>query len=171
MRVPMGCHWSCGTGVSGMHFWPSDCFAFVGYNGETPVSSAAALPINGTVYIALVATDPEQQGKGFAETVMRRAIAEGQRAMGVRRTTLHASMMEIPSLSGDGIYAKSTTGPYRARSLKPDRGTARVNYTRVILLSSAARLESVEDPALETFSWLRRRPKTPSNVMMPSFGL
>ncbi len=53
--------WDC---VSGMHFWPSDCFAFVGYYGETPVSSAAALPVNGTVYIALVATAPEQQGKG-----------------------------------------------------------------------------------------------------------
>ena len=107
MRVPKGCDWSCGTGVSGMHFWPSDCFAFVGYNDETPVSSAAALPINGTVYIALVATDPEQQGKGFAETVMRRAIAEGQRAMGVRRTTLHASMMGYPLYQAMGY----TPGP------------------------------------------------------------
>lgn len=85
--------WDC---VSGMHFWPSDCFAFIGYNGETPVSSAAALPVNGTVYIALVATAPEQQGKGYAETVMRRAVAEGQHAMGLKRTTLHASMMGRP---------------------------------------------------------------------------
>lgn len=85
--------WEC---VSGMHFWPPDCFAFVGYDGETPVSSAAALPVNGTVYIAFVATAPEQQGKGYAETVMRHAVAEGQRAIGVRRTTLHASMMGRP---------------------------------------------------------------------------
>ena len=85
--------WEC---VSGMHFWPSDCCAFVGYIGQTPVSCAAALPINGTAYIALVATAPEQQGKGYAETVMRRAVAEGQRAMGMTRTTLHASMMGHP---------------------------------------------------------------------------
>jgi len=85
--------WDC---IAGMHFWPSDCRAFVGYSGETPVSSAAALPINGTAYIALVATAPEQQGKGYAETVMRHAVAEGQRTMGVTRTTLHASMMGHP---------------------------------------------------------------------------
>jgi GNAT superfamily N-acetyltransferase len=82
--------------VSGMHFWPSDRIAFVGYRGETPVSSAAALPVNSTVYIALVATAPEQQGNGYAEMVMRRAVAEGQHAMGVKRTTLHASMMGHP---------------------------------------------------------------------------
>jgi GNAT superfamily N-acetyltransferase len=85
--------WEC---VSGMHFWPSDCCAFVGYVGEVPVSCAAALPINGTVYIAVVATAPDQQGKGYAETVMRRAVAEGQRTMGITRTTLHASMMGHP---------------------------------------------------------------------------
>lgn len=85
--------WDC---ISGMHFWPSDCCAFVGYLGETPVSCAAALPINGTAYIALVATAPGWQGQGYAETVMRRAVAEGQRTMGVTRTTLHASMAGHP---------------------------------------------------------------------------
>lgn len=85
--------WEC---VAGMHFWPSDACAFVGYLGDVPVSCAAALPINGTVYIALVASAPDQQGKGYAETVMRRAVAEGQRTTGTTRTTLHASMMGHP---------------------------------------------------------------------------
>ena len=52
--------WDC---ASGMHFWPADCFAFVGYVGETPVTSAA-LPVGGTVYIALVATAPNSKVKG-----------------------------------------------------------------------------------------------------------
>ena len=57
---------------------------------------AAAFPVNGTVYIALVATLPEEQGKGYAETVMRQAVAQGQEAMGTKRTTLHASDMGLP---------------------------------------------------------------------------
>ena len=54
------------------------------------------MPINGTVYVALVSTAPQQQGKGYAETVMRHAVAEGQRALGVTRSTLHASLMGHP---------------------------------------------------------------------------
>jgi GNAT superfamily N-acetyltransferase len=96
--------WDC---VSGMHFWPADCHAFVGYVGETPVSCAAALPINGTVYVALVATAPDRQGKGYAETVMRCAVAEGQRALGVTRTTLHASMMGHPLYQAMGYASGS----------------------------------------------------------------
>jgi len=77
--------------ISNMRLWQADSYGFVGYAGGKPVSSAAALPVAGTVYIALVATAPDEQGKGYAETVMRRAVVEGQRAMGVRRTTLHAT--------------------------------------------------------------------------------
>lgn len=72
-------------------FWPSDCYGYVGYVDGHPVSSAAALSVHNTVYIALVATAPDQQGKGYAETVMRHAIVEGQKGMGWTRTTLHAS--------------------------------------------------------------------------------
>ncbi len=36
------------------------------------------------------------QGKGYAETIVRHAVAQGQRSMDIRRTTLHASMMGYP---------------------------------------------------------------------------
>ena len=80
-------------------FWSDDQLAFVGYVNGEPVSTAAALPAAGTVYIAMVATMPGSQGRGYAENVMRRAVTEGQRAMGVRRTTLHASE------AGSKVYA------------------------------------------------------------------
>jgi GNAT superfamily N-acetyltransferase len=88
--------------ISNMRLWHADSFGFVGYAGGKPVSSAAALPVAGAVYIALVATAPEEQGKGYAETVMRHAVEQGQRAMGVKRTTLHATDMGRPIYSAMG---------------------------------------------------------------------
>ena len=81
--------------MANMHLWHADSCAYVGYLGGRPVTCAAAFPVNETVYIALVATLPEQQGKGYAETVMRQAVIQEQRAMRTTRTTLHASDMGV----------------------------------------------------------------------------
>jgi GNAT superfamily N-acetyltransferase len=82
--------------------WPADCHAYVGYVGDKPVSSSAALPVDDTVYIALVATAPDEERKGYAEAVMRHAVFEGRKAMGVKRTTLHATEMGRPLYSAMG---------------------------------------------------------------------
>jgi len=82
--------------IANMRLWHEDSYAYVGYLGGQAVSCAAAFPVNGTVYIALVATLPERQGKGYAETVMRQAVIQGQQAMRTARTTLHASDMGLP---------------------------------------------------------------------------
>ena len=93
--------------MSTMAFWPGGDHAFVGYDGGKPVSCAATLPVLGTVYVALVATSADARGKGYAETVMRHTVAAGQKAMGVQRTTLHASMMGHPLYEAMG-YASAT---------------------------------------------------------------
>jgi len=82
--------------IANMRLWHADSCAYVGYLGGQAASCAAAFPVNGTVYIALVATLPERQGKGYAETVMRQAVIQGQQAMRTTRTTLHASDMGLP---------------------------------------------------------------------------
>ena len=82
--------------MANMYLWHDDSFGYVGYVDGRAVSSAAALPVAGTVYIALVATMPDAQRKGYAETVMRHAIQQGQNAMGTKRTTLHASDLGRP---------------------------------------------------------------------------
>ena len=82
--------------IANMRLWHADTCAYVGYLGGQAASCAAAFPVNGTVYIALVATLPERQGKGYAETVMRQAVIQGQQAMRTTRTTLHASDMGLP---------------------------------------------------------------------------
>lgn len=63
---------------------------------STPCSAAAVLNSSGTRYVALVATRPEAQRKGYAETAMRhvldRALAAGQ----PQRMYLHASAVGRP---------------------------------------------------------------------------
>ena len=77
--------------ICNLHLWHADSFGYVGYVDGRAVTSAAAFPAGGTVYVALVATMPDAHGKGYAEAVMRRAVAAGQQEMGISRATLHAS--------------------------------------------------------------------------------
>lgn len=82
--------------IANMHLWQPDSYGYVGYADGKPVSCASAFFATGTVYIAMVATLPEAQGKGYAETVVRHTIAEAQVAMGTQVTTLHATDMGLP---------------------------------------------------------------------------
>ena len=89
--------------LANMRLWHTDSCAYVGYLDGHPVSCAAAFPVNGTTYVALVATLPEEQGQGYAETVMRQAVIQGQQAMRTTRTTLHASDMGVSVYRGMGF--------------------------------------------------------------------
>jgi predicted acetyltransferase len=68
----------------------------VGLAGDIPVATASVALIDGVAYVALVATNPEHQGKGYAEAVMRRALDESREAWGVTRTVLHATAAGQP---------------------------------------------------------------------------
>ena len=91
--------------IANLDLWHDDSFAYVGYVDGRAVSTASALPVGGTVYIALVATLPDSHGKGYADAVMRHAIAEGRRGMGFTRTTLHATEMGRPVYQAMGFEA------------------------------------------------------------------
>lgn len=88
-----------------LHLWHEDSYGYVGYTGGRAVTSAAAFPVCGTMYIALVATVPESHGKGYAEAVMRHAIEQASRAMGRVRMTLHASDVGRPVYRAMGFEA------------------------------------------------------------------
>jgi ribosomal protein S18 acetylase RimI-like enzyme len=88
--------------IFNMDLWHDDSYGFVGYVDGRPVSSAAAFPAAASVYIALVATMPDCHGKGYAEAVMRQAVTTGQQAMGIARTTLHATDMGRPLYTSMG---------------------------------------------------------------------
>ena len=68
-----------------------DMIGVVGVADGTPVATASVALVDEIAYVALVATAPDRQRKGYAEAVMRRALVESGEAWGPRRTVLHAT--------------------------------------------------------------------------------
>ena len=56
-----------------------------------PACAAAVVMVDGYRYVALVATDPAHQRRGFAEAAMRRALEVAAREHGDHPTVLHAT--------------------------------------------------------------------------------
>ncbi len=89
----------------GMFFFPEGSLGFVGYVDDRPVATTAVRLVDDTVYVLMVATEPDEQAKGYAAAVMRHAMAEDSRLLDKQRLTLHATM------AGSGTYAKMGFAP------------------------------------------------------------
>lgn len=88
-------------------FWKNQ-FPVLGVAGGTPVSSAAVMMVDGHRYVALVATEPGQQRRGYAEAVMRQALENAARAHGETPTVLHATVAGRPVYERMGYASIST---------------------------------------------------------------
>jgi ribosomal protein S18 acetylase RimI-like enzyme len=88
---------------SGRFFWPDYTVGFVGYRDGEPVTTATARAVNGTVYVAMVATEPAMEKRGYADTVMRHAIEAGRRHIGSDKITLHATEVGQPTYERMGF--------------------------------------------------------------------
>jgi GNAT superfamily N-acetyltransferase len=84
-------------------FWDAHVAALGRVDG-TPVASAAVLMIDGCRYVALVATLPDRQRRGYAEAVMRHALDVAETTHGRTPTVLHATDVGRP------IYARMGYG-------------------------------------------------------------
>lgn len=71
--------------------WGAGTFGYVGYLDGRPVTTAETIPMDGVLYVALVATLPEEQRKGYGEAVMRHSLERAREATGLERTVLHSS--------------------------------------------------------------------------------
>ena len=71
-------------------FW-KDHFPVVGVADGNPVSSAAVMMVDGHRYVALVATNPDRQRRGFGDATMRQALENAASAHGEAPTVLHAT--------------------------------------------------------------------------------
>jgi len=80
-------------------FW-ADHLLVLGRSAGAPVTSAAVMLAGGHRYVALVATQPGYQKRGFAEAAMRHALSEAAGKFGERPSFLHASD------AGRPIYAR-----------------------------------------------------------------
>lgn len=71
-------------------FW-NDHVPVLGMVGTTPACCAAVMMVDGYRYVALVATHPAQQRRGYGEAVMRHALEVAAQVHGERPTVLHAT--------------------------------------------------------------------------------
>jgi GNAT superfamily N-acetyltransferase len=86
-----GCPMELGRAAIKPGLLEQDSFCVVGRVGGRPVSVTATFAVDGRLYVGWVGTIPEARGKGYAEAVMRRSLADATAATGITRTVLHAS--------------------------------------------------------------------------------
>ncbi|MCE6996391.1 GNAT family N-acetyltransferase [Saccharothrix sp. S26] len=99
-------------GIAGSTLWKQDVHAYLGLRDGVPVTCAASVEAGGRLFVALVATDPAWQGKGYGEAVTRKALHEGGRATGLTRATLHATPAGAPVYLRIGFEPNSTVHFY-----------------------------------------------------------
>ncbi len=80
----------------------TDMVGVVGYVEGVAVSTASATRVGDVAYVCLVATRPAHQGKGYAEVVMRQALADAHVRWGIERTVLHATPAGRPAYTRMG---------------------------------------------------------------------
>lgn len=104
------------TALGGSTLWKDKVHAYLGYENGVPVSAAATVANEGCLFLALVATAPGAQRKGYGEATVRKALFEGARATGLTRTVLHATDAGFPVYSRVGYRKVSTIHFYRLRA-------------------------------------------------------
>lgn len=88
-------------------FW-KDHVPVVGAVDGVPVCCAAVLMVDDHRYVALVATDPAHQRRGYAAAAMRHALDLAARSHGARPTVLHATAAGRPIYERMGYEAISS---------------------------------------------------------------
>lgn len=80
----------------------------VGLVDGAPAACAAVLMIDGLRYVAMVATDPEHQRRGYGHTVMQHALANAAARYGASTSVLHATDAGLPVYERMGYRTVST---------------------------------------------------------------
>jgi ribosomal protein S18 acetylase RimI-like enzyme len=102
------------AGLVGSRLWKSDrMHAWLAYEGDQPVACAATVEDRGNLFLALVATAPSSQRRGYGEAVVRKALHEAGRATGLKRATLHATDAGFPVYQRIGYRKVATIHSYR----------------------------------------------------------
>jgi hypothetical protein len=106
------------AGLEGSALWKgevhaSPVHAYLAYAGDIPVSAAATVVNDGCLFLALVATLPAAQRKGYGEAVVRKALYEGAKGTRLRRTILHGTDAGFPVYHRIGYRKVATINAYK----------------------------------------------------------
>ncbi|NUT51643.1 MAG: GNAT family N-acetyltransferase [Saccharothrix sp.] len=99
-------------GIAGSALWKNGVHAYLALRDGVPVACAASVEADGRLFVALVATDPDWQRRGYGEAVTRKALHEGHLATGLTRATLHATPAGAPVYLRIGFEPNSTVHFY-----------------------------------------------------------
>jgi GNAT superfamily N-acetyltransferase len=99
-------------GMKQSTIWKAEAYSYLGLVDGRPVSAAAAIESDGSLFLALVATLPEAQRKGYGEATCRKALYEASRKTGLTRSVLHATMAGAPIYQRIGYQKIGTIGFY-----------------------------------------------------------
>jgi GNAT superfamily N-acetyltransferase len=86
-------------------FLPPETHAYVGFADSTPVSCAVTLEHEDCLYLALVATAPDQQRKGYGRAIVELSLREAMKESGRGRILLHATVAGAPVYERLGFTA------------------------------------------------------------------
>jgi ribosomal protein S18 acetylase RimI-like enzyme len=101
------------AGLRGSTLWKSDrMHAWLALEAGKPVACAATIEDQRNLFLALVATAPASQRKGYGEAVVRKALHEGGKATGLKRATLHATDAGFPVYQRVGYRKVGTIHSY-----------------------------------------------------------
>lgn len=93
--------------------WIREGYSYLGYENGRAVSTASVLLNEGCLFLALVATRPDAQKKGYGEAVVRHALQRAHEATGLTRTILHATDLGRPLYRRLGYHDTSTIMAYK----------------------------------------------------------
>lgn len=85
---------------------------YVGYADEEPVSTAAIIVGGGALGVYNVATLPGRQRRGFGETVMRYALEDARRRLGLDRVVLQSTPAGLRIYERMGFRKVTTVAVY-----------------------------------------------------------
>ena len=77
-------------------FWNADFTGWIGYRDAQAISTACTVTHAGAVGVYAVATIPDEQGKGYGETIVRHAVASAQEKFGIEVSVLQTSVPGMP---------------------------------------------------------------------------
>jgi GNAT superfamily N-acetyltransferase len=86
----------------------TDAYAYLGVVDGVPVSAASTIVVDGRLFLALVATLPEYQNRGYGTATVLKALDKGARSTGLTRSVLHATDAGRPVYERIGYYKTAT---------------------------------------------------------------
>jgi hypothetical protein len=99
-------------GMRPSSLWTDRAYSILGLEDGRPVSAASVIENEGSLFLALVATLPSDQFRGYGEATCRKALYEGWKATGLTRSVLHATIPGAPVYERIGYHKTSSIGFY-----------------------------------------------------------